>query len=126
MSYQITYHPGWIHVEYMDDVDAYDIITQANDPAFLNELEKVKTVFYDYSNVRRISFNEEDLKGFATMAKVKGSLIGPINAITMISPDGDIDDVKAYKHYAECPEWQVHIAATMAEAQALIKRFSTD
>ena len=103
MAHRVTYKANWVHVEYFDYVDSLDVIRQVNDNEFWAQLEQVKKVIFDYSGASQLAISLDDLKHFATIARVQAHLIGPVDVAAVIAGPERLENALAYKKYSENP-----------------------
>lgn len=120
MGFRVTYKPDYIHVEYLDYVDACDVVTQVNDDSFWERLSKVKKVLFDYSLAKEVSIRREDIKDFAIIARVQADLIGPVDVVTLIPDPNRLENAKHYKANSESPNWRVHITTSQNQADEIL------
>ena len=120
MGYRVTYKPHWVHVEYHDYIDAYEVIKQINDDDFWEHLSSLKKVIFDYTHAKEVVITLDDLKHFASIARIQANLIGPVDVVSVITNPDRMDNARAYKKYAESPNWRVHITNSTEEAENLL------
>ena len=124
MGYKVDYKPHWIHVEYYDYVDAYEVIRQINDEVFWASLSRLKKVVFDYTHAGQIQISLEDLKHFAAIARGQADLIGPVDVVAVITNPDRMENALTYKKYSESPNWRVYITTSLEQAESLLNRLS--
>ena len=120
MAYRTTEKAHWIHVEYLDEIDSFDLIEQASEEAFMQSLARKKKVIYDYSSVTKVDLNDDQIKQLAALGRLHGSLHEHIDVAVVLKSERGLDKAKLYQSASHDSQWQVTICMTLAEAEQVL------
>ena len=122
MAHRLTLKDNWIHVEYFDVVDSFDVIEQLAQPQFRDGLARFQRVIFDYSDATEINFDDEDMKQFATLGRILGGMHDKvIVAIVLMSPER-LENAEKYKEASTTPSWDVTVCFNLDEAEQVMRR----
>lgn len=116
MAYQVSVHPAWIHVEFIGDVDACDIIHQHKQSDFQTQLLEKKRIVYDYRKATDVLFDTQDLDCFATLGKVMAGFT-TISVVVIPRLPDKLEHVSRYQQQTSGSQWHVSVAASLDEAK---------
>ena len=119
MGYRTTEKTDWIHVEYLNEVDSFDLIEQASDEGFREALSRKKKVIYDYSCVTKVDLNDDQVAQLAALGRLHGSLHEHVDVAVVLKSHRGLEKARLYQTAAEGSEWQVHICMNLEEAEHL-------
>lgn len=118
MPYELISKPRWLHVRYFGDVYPSEIVEQSRHPEFINGLENLKRIIYDYSDVSQTHFSEDNIAEFAVIGRLFGHTYENIEVICIPSSLDKAYRAEQYKSLAHDTDWKVHLVNTLAEAEA--------
>ncbi|MCV2884626.1 hypothetical protein OE749_07955 [Aestuariibacter sp. AA17] len=123
MPYDITLYANWVAIQYSGVVDAADVIASVKTDEFMNGLESLHKVIFDYSNASEVNFSHENIAEFAVLGRILGSINDNVHAVCIPSLSNKrTDRARLYQEQASTDSWHVHIVESREEAEALMRK----
>lgn len=119
MAYRVTYHSDWIHVEYLDVVDGFDVLNQYRQVKFHQAMHSIKKIIFDYTHAVEVNLSIEDTDSFVTLAKVQ-SCFSVIHVAVVPKFQDGLERAEHYKARLADSNWRVNIATSLAHAKTLL------
>jgi hypothetical protein len=120
MSFTITVRHSAVWVEYLEKVDALDVIHRNKDVTFLEHLTQTRKVVFDYSKVKENRISQDDTRGIGVLARLQAEFIPNVHVILI--PNDDESEAKAqyYSTILASTSWRVDIVRHVEEAVKLL------